>query len=335
MASESNRLTFSRRQAIILAAAGMGLPQFSTLVASPVPKLDIKSALRGLILFAITPMRLRNSKAEVDLEGVARNMQFFVSQPEAFSITVCGGTGEFYDLTSPERRDVIAAAAAEKKNRVLVAGVGGDTTKDAVSSAAQAEQAGADVLLVMPSEIVAKQGEKVLLSCYQEIARSVKIGVVPYRRPINRFGIDMILRLAELSNVIAVKDGIGDLLLIRDVHVRTGGRMPMFPAHERMVPFSHLAGAAGYTSGHANFVPRPSAKIWQLVEKRDYRAAMVLGDRFAVLDNLRDQHGNILLKAGLELRGLAGGPLRKGPGALSAEGKQQLKGAMDELSNED
>lgn len=335
MPSKSSLQTLSRRQAILLAAAGTGLSKLATAIASPAPRLDTKGQLRGLILFAITPMRLRNSKVEVDLEGVARNMRFFVSQPEAFSITVCGGTGEFYDLTPPERRDVIAAAAAEKKNRVLVAGVGGDTTKDAIASAAQAEQAGANVLLVMPSEVVAKEGEKVLLSYYQEIARSVKIGVVPYRRPINRFEIDMILRLAELSNVIAVKDGIGDLLLIRDVHVRTGGRMPMFPAHERMVPFSHLAGAAGYTSGHANFVPRPSAKIWQLAEKGDYRAAMILGDRFAGLDNLRERYGNILLKAGLELRGLAGGPLRKEPGALPAEGKERLKNIVDELSNED
>ena len=62
-----------------------------------------------------------------------------------------------------------------------------------------------------------------------------------------------------------------------------------------------------------------------------YTEAMVLADKFADLDRLRAKYGDILLKAGLELRGLAGGPLRLKPEPLPAEGRQALERAMRDL----
>ena len=55
---------------------------------------------------------------------------------------------------------------------------------------------------------------------------------------------------------------------------------------------------------------------------------MALADQFAELDRLRATYGDVLLKAGLELRGLAGGPLRKNPAPLPAEGRASLERAM-------
>ena len=125
-------------------------------------------------------MLMRNGKAEVDLEGVATNMKSFAAQRDPFSVAVCGGSGEFYELTEEERRRALAAAAREKGNRLLLGGVGGDTTKATVASAQAAEEAGADVLLLMPSEVIARKGEAVLLNLYLEVAKSVSIGVIGF-----------------------------------------------------------------------------------------------------------------------------------------------------------
>ena len=59
--------------------------------------------------------------------------------------------------------------------------------------------------------------------------------------------------------------------------------------------------------------------------------AMALADRFAELDTLRATYGDVLIKAGLELRGLAGGPLRKDRAALPADGRRALERIMREM----
>ena len=103
------------------------------------------------------------------------------------------------------------------------------------------------------------------------------------------------------------------------------------PAHERMAPFSHLAGATGITSGHANFAPTRSIELWDLLRAGRTTDAMALSDRFAELDKLRATYGDVLIKAGLELRGLAGGPLRKAPAPLPVEGRHALERVMRSL----
>ncbi|MGH9338491.1 MAG: dihydrodipicolinate synthase family protein [Acidobacteriota bacterium] len=325
----------TRREAIFLLGGAAALATLTRVTGAATARLNDREAalpyMKGMILFAITPMQLRAGKAEIDYDGMSRNMQFFAGQPEPYLITVCGGTGEFYDLRTEEHNRIIAAAAAEKGDRILLAGVGGDETREAVKLAQATEKAGADALVIMPSEVIAKQGDEALLSHYQEIANAVSVGVLPYRRPVNPFGMDMILRLMETPNVIGLKDGIGDLTFIRKVYLKTEGLLPIFPAAERSTPFLHLAGAKGYTSGHANFTPNHSARIWQLCEEGKYQEAMKLGDYFIRLDDLRARYGNILLKAGLELRGLAGGPLRKGPERMPDEGREALKSVLADL----
>lgn len=326
--------SISRREAMFLMGAATAMAALSRTTGAATQLDDRGTALvhlKGMILFAITPMQLRDGKAEIDYDGVSRNMQFFASQPDPYLITICGGTGEFYDLTLEEHSRIVAAAAAEKKDRILLSGVGGDGIREAVKMAQAAEKAGADALVIMPSRVIAGKGDEALLSHYQEIARAVSIGVLPYRRPVNPFGRDMILRLMETPNVIGLKEGIGDLTFIRKVYLETKGELPIFPAAERSAPFLHLAGARGYTSGHANFTPNDSARIWSLCEEGKYVEAIKLGDHFMRLDDLRAEYGDILLKAGLELRGLAGGPMRKGPEKIPAEGREALKSALSEL----
>ncbi|HZB25020.1 MAG TPA: dihydrodipicolinate synthase family protein [Vicinamibacterales bacterium] len=285
----------------------------------------------GIALFAITPMRLRDGRADVDFDGFERNMRFYVGHDGAYSLAVCGAVGEYHVLTPEERSRLIGIAAAVKGKRLLVAGAGGDTTPEAIANVQAAAKAGADAAVLLPSEAVGKGGDSALVTHYLEIARAVDIGVIPYRAPVTRFNVDTVVRLLDHPRILAVKEQTGDLRFIRDAAVRTNGRMPLVPAHERMAPFSHLAGATGITSGHANFAPTRSMELWQQLRSGRTQEAMALADRFAQLDTLRATYGDVLIKAGLELRGLAGGPLRKDKEALPAEGRQALERIMREM----
>jgi dihydrodipicolinate synthase/N-acetylneuraminate lyase len=285
----------------------------------------------GVYLFAMTPMQMRGGRAEVDYEGFAGNMRFYVRQPGTFSIAVIGAVGEYHVLTPEERREMIRIAAAEKGNRLLVAGAGGDTTRELVASAQLAQEAGAEAAVLLPSADVGKMGDAALLAHFHEIARSVDIAVIPYRSPILLFDLDTVARLQERPNIVALKEQTGDLRFVRDAVMRTQGRLPVVPAHERLAPFNHLAGAGGITSGHANFTPRRSVELWQWLDEGRTEEAMVLADQFAELDRLRATYGDVLLKAGLELRGQAGGPLRQDPRPLPAEGRRALERVLREM----
>jgi 4-hydroxy-tetrahydrodipicolinate synthase len=300
-------------------------------VGKTVTRETARAHLAGVAIFAITPMRLHGGRVDVDFEGFARNMRFYVGHEGGYSLAVCGAVGEYHVLTPEERQRLITIAAAIKGHRLLVAGAGGDTTREAIASAQAAEKAGADAAVLLPSEAVGKRGDAALQTHYLEIARSVGIGIIPYRSPMTPFSIDTVMRLLEQPNIIAVKEQTGDVRFIRDASVKTGGAIPLVPAHERMAPFTHLAGATGITSGHGNFATTRSIELWRWLVAGRSEEAMALADRFADLDRLRATYGDVLIKAGLELRGLAGGPLRKEPAPLPAEGRQALERAMHAL----
>lgn len=300
-------------------------------VAGRVTRDKAREHFGGISLFAMTPMRLREGRAEVDYDGFTRNLNFYVGHKGTFTLAVCGAVGEYFALTPEERQRLYTIAAAEKGGHLLVAGASGDTTPEAIANAQMAEKAGADVALVLPSEKIGKAGDGAMRKHFVEIARAVGIGVIPYRSPYTLFSLDTVEALLEQPNIVAVKEQTGDLRFIREAVVRTKKRIPLIPAHERMAPFNYLAGASGITSGHVNYTTSRTIELWEMLKAGRTDEAMVLADKFADLDRLRAQYGDVLLKAGLELRGLAGGPLRLKPEPLPAEGRQALERAMRDL----
>ena len=300
-------------------------------VAGRVTRDKAREHFGGISLFTMTPMRLREGRAEVDYEGFTRNLKYFVGHKGTFTLAVCGAVGEYFALTPEERQRLYTIAAAGKSGHLLVAGASGDTTPEAIANAQMAEKAGADVALVLPSEKIGKAGDAAMRKHFVEIAQAVGIGVIPYRSPYTLFSLDTVEALLEQPNIVAVKEQTGDLRFIRDAVVRTKKRIPLIPAHERMAPFNYLAGASGITSGHVNYTTVPTIELWEMLKAGRTDEAMVLADKFAELDRLRAKYGDVLLKAGLELRGLAGGPLRLKPEPLPAEGRQALERAMRDL----
>lgn len=300
-------------------------------VAGRVTRDKARAHFGGISLFAMTPMRLREGRAEVDYDGFERNLRFYLRHKGTYTLAVCGAVGEYFALTPEERQRLFTIAAAGKGGRLLVAGASGDTTREAIANAQAAEKAGADVALVLPSEAIGKGGDATMRAHYVEIARAVGIGVIPYRSPFTLFSLDTIEALLEQPNILAVKEQTGDLRFLREAVVRTKDRIPLIPAHERMAPFNFLAGASGITSGHANYTASRTIELWESLQAGRTEEAMALADQFAELDRLRAKYGDVLLKAGLELRGLAGGPLRLKPEPLPVEGRQALERAMRSL----
>jgi dihydrodipicolinate synthase/N-acetylneuraminate lyase len=98
-----------------------------------------------------------------------------------------------------------------------------------------------------------------------------------------------------------------------------------------MAPYWHLAGCAGYTTGLSQLVPRKSIGLWETLDRGLYREAVVQADAFAPLVAFRKKHATAMIKAGMELLGYAGGPVRKDMKVLGELERRELRGLLQEM----
>ena len=284
---------------------------------------------RGVFVFVMTPFlrtRDRRGRFVVDLAGVEGNIRHFSHVPGDRVMVLCGGSGEFHSLSSSEVLAVAEAAVAGAEGRCqIVLGVGGPD-RNAVRMAEGAQAAGCDAVLVMPHPPVVQRGESALWDRHRAIARAIDIGMLPFRAPSQTLSPQLVQRLAVLPQVVAVKEESGAVDWVRTGVRLTEGKVPIVTGGgENMVPYYYLAGAVGFTTGMANLTLAPSIKLHDAALAHDWEAAMRWRDWFEPLTDMRGQFGSAMLKGGLEMMGLAGGPVRDSGQVLDATGRRRVR----------
>jgi dihydrodipicolinate synthase/N-acetylneuraminate lyase len=260
---------------------------------------------------------------------MAGNTRYFSRVPGEKMLVICGGSGEFHSLRPTE---VIALAQAavggvEGRCRVIV-GVGGPT-RSAVRMAEGVQQVGGDAVLVMPHPPEAKRGEAALYERHRQIAHAVDIGVWPFRAPGQLLSPELLARLIRFPNVVAIKEESNAVDWVRTGVRLSGGRVPIITGGgENMVPYYYLAGAVGFTTGMANITLARSVDLHAAAIARDWDKAMEWRDYFEPLTDMRGRLGTPMLKGGLEMLGLAGGPVRDSGAVMDAGGRRQVRRLM-------
>ncbi|MFH1570128.1 MAG: dihydrodipicolinate synthase family protein, partial [Gemmatimonadota bacterium] len=188
-----------------------------------------------------------------------------------------------------------------------------------------------DAVLVMPHPAVVKRGESALWERHRAISRAIDIGLLPFRAPSQTLSPELVVRLATLDNVVAIKEESGAVDWVRTGVRLTGGSVPIVTGGgENMVPYYYLAGAVGFTTGMANITLPQSVRLHSAALRHDWRKAMEWRDYFEALTAMRGQLGTPMLKGGLEMLGLAGGPVRSTGAALDAAGRRRVRRMMQE-----
>jgi 4-hydroxy-tetrahydrodipicolinate synthase len=286
----------------------------------------------GVYVFVMTPFhrtRDRRGNFAPDLAGMEGNAHYFAGVRGDKTLVICGGSGEFHSLSS---REVIALAEAAVVGAdgacQVVVGVGG-TTKNAAKMAAQAQEVGCSGVLALPHPPEVKRGEKVLYERHRAIARAIDIGLIPFRAPAQLLSPELVSRLERFAQVVAIKEESNAVDWVRTGIRLTGGRLPIIKGGgENMVPYYYLAGAVGFTSGMANITLARSVDLHEAALARDWPKAMEWRDYFEPLTDLRGELGNPMLKGGLEMLGLAGGPIRASGAMLDAAGRRKVRRLM-------
>ena len=142
----------------------------------------------------ITPMLADGS---VDYDGLGKNIDFQIENGTD-AIIICGTTGESSTLDDKEHRECIRFAVEHTHNRIpVIAGTGSNDTKYAIELSQEAQELGADGLLVV-TPYYNKTTQRGLIAHYNAIADSVNVPIILYNIP-SRTGVGF-----DVSTIAAV-----------------------------------------------------------------------------------------------------------------------------------
>lgn len=184
-------------------------------------------------------------------------------------VILLGTTGEFLTVTDAEREAYVAAAVEHCRGKMTVmVGATNAHTPTAVRYAKQAEALGADGLMIAPPYYYTPTEDEIF-RYYAAISEAVSIPIMLYNNPFTT-NVDMkpglIARLTKaLPNVRYIKEASMDVGRVFDIVEATDGVMNVF-AGERVVESWRL-GAIGYVDPNANFVPRASLAMFNLLDQ--------------------------------------------------------------------
>ncbi len=297
------------------------------------PNLDaLRRHLRGVTAFPITPMQ---ANLDLDLGALRHNVDWLIGHGIK-TLVAAGGTGELYSLTVEETTAVHRTALEAAGGRAAVmCGVGGKL-REAQALARAAEQAGATGILMLPAAYGPASDEG-MLAYYTGIARSVSIGVLPYARDWAVFSPDLVARLAEVENVVAYKDGSADLRLWARIRAKLKDRVVWVGGvGDDMVHTYFAAGAEGFTSSVANFMPQVALDLYQAASSGDFaRARTIFEDKIQDFYALRAKKRGYevsSVKTAMELCGLPAGPVRPPLVELNEQEREGVRQLVERLN---
>ncbi len=255
-------------------------------------------------------------------------------------VVALGSTGEAPFLEPPERRQVIATAAANREpETVLRAGVGAESTRLTIRLAEEAATAGADaVLVVNPSFYRSAMTPRTLFDHYSAVAGASPLPVILYSIPQNTglaLGPDLVEELAAHPGIIGLKESGGDL---RDLQIhmhRTPPEFSIITGAATIAGPAAMSGACAAILAMANVVPALCVDVFtagregEVAEMRDLQARLSFLTR-----SIQGGYGIAGIKAAVELLGGTGGEPRAPLASVDDEGRNAILAALREAGIE-
>ena len=219
---------------------------------------------KGSIVAIVTPFK---NKA-VDEKALSELIEWHIKEGTN-AIVPCGTTGESATLDYEEHYRVIEITVKTVNKRLpVIAGTGANSTDETIMITRKAKEMGADgALLVTP--YYNKPTQEGLYRHYKEVAGAVDIPIVLYNVP-GRTAVNMlpqtVARLAEIKNIVAIKEATGDMRQVSDIIRLCGDRITVISGDDFTTLPLLLLGGKGVISVSANVAPRDVAdmiKAWE------------------------------------------------------------------------
>jgi 1-pyrroline-4-hydroxy-2-carboxylate deaminase len=233
-----------------------------------------------------------DERLAVDIPAT-RRVQDALVRDGVHGMIVIGTVGENNSLEHEEKLAVIASAAEAAGGRIpVIAGVSELTTPRACAFAEAAGKAGATGLMVLPA-MVYVPAEHELEAHFRVVAASSPLPVMLYNNPPAyrvSIGARTLANLADVPNIVAVKESAPDPRRFTDLYNLCGDRYVLFAGLDDVALEGLVLGARGWVSGLTNVFPRESIALWEAVQRGDLATAVKIYRWFMPLLHLDAEH---------------------------------------------
>ncbi|MBO8197997.1 dihydrodipicolinate synthase family protein [Streptomyces smyrnaeus] len=294
------------------AAQGLG----GVVVATALPYYEKASAPAGLA---------------VDYDRYAEHCRWLVASG-CDGVGPNGSLGEYSSLTDQERRTVARTAieAVGDAGKVVV-GVHGVGSHQARHWAEVAAEDGADGVLCLPPTMY-RANEQEIVDHFAAVA-SVGLPVMVYNNPFDTkvdLTPELLARMAQIENIVAVKEFSGDVRRVLEIKERTAGSgLEVVSGADDVVLESLLMGATGWFAGFPNVFPAESARLFQLATEGRLEEARALYEPLVAAFRWDSRTEFVqAIKLGMEQVGRFGGPCRPPRGPLLPQLRERVEADM-------
>ena len=288
--------------------------------------------LKGIIVPMVTAFNADESLDETALRRIAN----YLIESGVHGLFPAGSQGEFYALTSDERKRVADVVIDEADGRVAVmVGTGAVTTRESIELTQYAEAAGADAVSVITPYFVSPS-PKELRQHYIAIARSISIPVLAYNNP-GRTGVhftpaDAAYVAGVVDNLVGVKDSSGDLTNTLAYIEQCPPSFKAFLGRDSLIYAGLCCGCAGAVAATANVVPGLVVGIYNAFVSGDHALALELQRK---LNPLRRAFAlgsfPVVVKDAMALVGQPAGPARAPISSITGEARAALASILRDL----
>lgn len=293
------------------------------------------SIFTGAGVAIVTPMK---ENGEVNFEKLGEILEEQIAGGTD-AIIICGTTGESSTLTHEEHLDAIKYTIDKVNKRIpVIAGTGSNCTQTAIYLSQEAEQYGADGLLLV-TPYYNKATQQGLIAHYTAIANSVKLPIILYNVA-SRTGCNIEPKTAaylaeHVENIVGIKEASGNISQVAEIAALTNGKMDIYSGNDdQIVPILSLGGK-GVISVLSNIAPQYTHDIvakfmeGKVEESRDMQLKAL-----PLVHALFCEVNPIPVKTAMNLMGKEVGPLRMPMTEMEASHQEILKKAMKDFGLE-
>ncbi|HIE29246.1 TPA: 4-hydroxy-tetrahydrodipicolinate synthase [Candidatus Poribacteria bacterium] len=285
----------------------------------------------GIIPALVTPLKDDESIDEKGLRAVVNH----VIEGGVHGVFAVGSQGEFYALSKEEKRQVLKIVIDEVDGRVPVyAGTGALTTKEVIDLTKMAADMGAAAASVLtPFFIVPSQDE--LIRHYEAVANAVDLPILLYGNPM-RTRVDLetatVVKLAQVDNIIGIKDSSGNLALTADYIDNAPEDFAVIAGNDALIYAILLMGGKGAIAATSNAVPKLVVSIYENIQSGDLKAARAAQAALAPLRKAFTLSTfPVVVKEAMEVIGVCGGRAKHPVGRMPQEARKKLEEIIETL----
>lgn len=288
------------------------------------------SIFKGSGVALITPF---DEDGKINFDRLEKLIEFQLEN-KTDALIICGTTGEATTMTNNEKIETVRFAVEKADGRVpVIAGAGGNNTRDVVEISKAMEKAGADALLSV-TPYYNKATEDGLVQHFHAQADAVNIPIIVYNVP-GRTGLNItpkvMVRIFEHKNIVAIKEASGNIpqamemkRLMPDLDIYSGN-------DDIIIPLMSIGGA-GVISVLANIMPEETHNMCYDYFNGNYKEAGEKQVEYKrLIDALFKEVNPTPVKAALNLMGLDEGNLRLPLTKANEATVEELKNSLYEL----